>query len=130
MPMRMADRGPTYPDAGVIATRPATAPLAAPGGGGASIVPPFKEHPRQRGGSRGRIGHDEGARGQRAGADGAARIEPKPSEPQQTRSNHGHGQIMWRHRFRAMTDASAEYERAGKAGDPRANVDDRSARKV
>src|SRR3990167_3162788 len=29
-PIRMADMGPTKPDAGVIATRPATAPLAAP----------------------------------------------------------------------------------------------------
>src|SRR3990167_7336040 len=29
-PMRMEEIGPTNPDAGVIATRPATAPLAAP----------------------------------------------------------------------------------------------------
>src|SRR6185295_11565300 len=29
-PMTIADMGPTYPEPGVIATRPATAPLAAP----------------------------------------------------------------------------------------------------
>ena len=30
MPIQIADIGPTKPDPGVIATRPATAPLAAP----------------------------------------------------------------------------------------------------
>jgi hypothetical protein len=76
--------GWTKPEAGVMATRPATAPEIAAEGGGFAVVDPLGDGPGDGGGRGGEVGVDEGGCGER---DLAARAEPalNPNQPTQSR---------------------------------------------
>src|ERR1041384_7306370 len=77
----------TKPEAGVIATRPATA-RAAP-------VDPRDGEPRETGHRRGGIGHDERARREAAGHERAAGVEAEPAEPEERGAEDGHRRVVW-----------------------------------
>ena len=122
--------GPTQPQAGVMATRPAMAPEAAP-----SIV----GVPRQIHSAKdqviaaaavasSRVGEHLGREAGRfeVGAD----VEAEPADPQQRRADHHDRQVVRRHGRLAVADALAREERPDDAGDAGIDVHDRAAREV
>jgi hypothetical protein len=82
-PMITAGVGPTKPEAGVIATRPATAPDAMPSTLGLPLANPFGEHPRQRRSCRSDLRSRHGHAGAAIGGDGGTGVEAEPAHPQQ-----------------------------------------------
>src|SRR5262249_35081119 len=105
--MSTAGMGLTKPDAGVIATSPATAPETAR----FARHNPFRAHPCQNGGGGREVGGDKGAGCQCPCADRAACVESEPADPQQTRSNYGEHDTMRPHRFTRVAFALAEIYR-------------------
>ena len=79
-PIAIADIGDTNPDAGVMATRPATAPEIAPSALGFPLTIHSSRSIQCRSG-RAKMRGDECAGGQAAGGKCAAGIESKPSHP-------------------------------------------------
>ena len=79
MPMMIAEPGSTKPEAGVIATRPATAPEMAPSTEGLPLAIHSANIQRQRGGRGGDLRHGH----RHAGAAVGATAEPalKPNQP-------------------------------------------------
>ena len=64
----MAGNGFTKPEAGVIATSPATRPEMPPSTLGLPCLQPLGDHPAERRGGGAEVGGDEGAGGQSDGA--------------------------------------------------------------
>ena len=120
--MTIAPIGPTKPQAGVIATRPATAPEAAPSIEALPLAIHSPSDPGQhrRGGGEQRV--DEGQRGDAVGFEGGAGVEAEPAHPQQRGADHGQGQAVRRHRFLAVADALADHVGADQAGDAGVDV--------
>ena len=112
----MAPSGLTAPAAGVMATRPATAPEAAP-----SVVAwpsrrrsvPIQATQRRGGGD---LGVHEGQRGQAVRGERRAGVEAEPAEPQQAGAEHDEGQVVRAHRLAAEALALAEHEHEGERG--------------
>src|SRR6266705_5877686 len=97
-PITNAPGMPTLPAAGVIATKPATAPEAAPTMLGLPLnshSPNIHEH-RAR---RREVGVHERERCRAVGLEGRPGVEAEPARPQQSGSYHGHGDVVRGHRF-------------------------------
>ena len=90
----MAADASTKPEAGVIATSPATAPAAGPSTLGCpwriqeTVIQVEAAH---RGGG---VGHHERVCRQAVGRQGAAGVEAEPAEPEQPRAEHRVGQVV------------------------------------
>ncbi len=113
-PMASADMGCTNPEAGVMATKPATAPEIAPKAVGLPLwIHSATVQPSARGGS-GKVGIDEGAGRQRSGIQGAARVEAEPTHPQQAGTDEAEHQRVRRHHRFGIADALAKIN----GGDP------------
>ena len=123
--------GPTQPQAGVIATRPATAPEAAP-----SIVGvPLKIHSAERSRrSAAAAVASSVLMNTSAAKPFASRFEPtlKPNQP--THSSEApimvNGSVVRRHRLLAVADALADQQAADQAGDAGVDVHHRAAGEV
>ena len=59
-----------------------------------------------------------------------ARVEPEPSDPEHGRSDAGVGEVVWDHRFLAVSQPSAEHEAAHKRRNSRADMHNRTTGKV
>ncbi len=84
-PTAIAPSGETDEQAGVIATRPATAPDAAPRRGRLAVPDLLDEQPADHRGRGGDHRVDERDGGEIAGGQRGAGVEPEPAEPQQAR---------------------------------------------
>ena len=114
-----------------MATRPATAPDAAPTAVGLASTEPLHGQPPQDGCSRSRIGDDEGVDSRCAGRESASGVEPKPTEPQERRTQNDEGYVVGQHRLGPVAFASSEDDpRRGQGGKPCIHVDHRAAGKV
>ena len=82
-PMTSAPLGSTKPDAGVIATSPATAPEAMPRTAGLPLATHSDQHPGHRGRGGGDVGDGEGHARTPAGRERRAGVEPEPADPEQ-----------------------------------------------
>src|SRR4249919_3730346 len=102
IPIQIAEMGPTNPEPGVIATRPATAPLAAP----RTVGLPLKIQS---------ITIQERA---------AADVESEPTHPQERRPDYAERKIVRRHRFLAIADPPTKYQSCHDSRDARANMND------
>ena len=126
----MAAHGSTKPAAGVMTTRPATRPVAAP----TSVGLPMRMRSTsiQETGATPRCGHgvDERKRRHAIGRELGARIEPEPAEPQKrgTQSHVRHVVRTIAHQAEPAPLAGNEAE--DKAGQARRDVHDVSAGKV
>ena len=129
-PIRMAPPGPTQPQAGVMATRPATRPEAAPSRLGWPRNDPLAEHPGQRrSGSRdGGVEDDE--RGQAVGLEVGAGVEAVPAEEEEAGTGQHEGQVVRRHLVLAVADALAQNDGADEAGDAGIDVHNGAAGEV
>ena len=128
--MASAPFRPTKPAAGVMATRPATAPDAAPSSDGLPLVDPFHQRPRHHRRGRGQEGVDEGDRGDAAGFQRRAGVEAEPADPQDRRADHGQGQVVRLDRLAPVADALADHVRADQAGDRGIDVHDGAAGEI
>ena len=138
-PMAMAPVMPTAPHDGVIATRPATMPEAAPSdvdlpcrirsissqpsmAAQVAIVVLRKVTPVSdmncAVSSSTTVGLDEDQR---------ADVEAVPAEPQQAGADHGEGQVVRLHRLPAEADPLADDQREHEPGDTGVDVHDRPA---
>ena len=121
-PRTMAPIGPTEPQAGVMATRPATAPEAMP----STLGLPWAIHSQsiQAHGGRGggELGHEHGhARDVVRGELGAG-VEAEPAHPQHAGADHGVAEVVRRHRRRGIALALAEHDAGRQAGDAGVDV--------
>ena len=91
--------GPTKPEAGVMATKPATTPDGGAQRGGTcpGAATRHRRPGQSRGGRGGQMGDDEGAGGQPVGGEGAAGVEAEPAEPEDARAQHRHGDVVRMH---------------------------------
>ena len=125
-PITIEPTGPTKPEAGVMATRPATAPEAMP----ITVGLP-------------RCAHSTNIQVRPATAvaiwvtviampacmparDGRARVEAEPADPKQRRADEGEHHVVAGRRVAAL----AEHEGAHQAGDARIDVHDRAAGEI
>ena len=122
MPITSAPIGLTKPEAGVMATRPATAPEMMPSTDGLPRVDPLREHPGQRRRRGGELGDGHRHAGIAAGADCRAGIEAEPADPQQRGADHRVDQVVRRHVLGAEALALAEHQGADQAGDAGVDV--------
>ncbi len=94
--MAKAPTGPTKPEAGVIATRPATAPEQMP----ITVGLPFSAHSTSiqvKRGNRGRdLGHQHRHAGLHPRRDGGAGVEAEPADPQQRGADEGQHHVVRR----------------------------------
>ena len=136
-PMITADTLLTNAHGAVIATRPASRPLAIMLGIGLAVPHPHVEHRRERAGRAGqhRVDRDD-ADAQVAARERGARVEAEPAE----RQDEGAGDAPSACRGRAsavgspslvvLADARAEHDRAGERRDAAHHVHDRRAGEV
>src|SRR3990167_1853796 len=98
--------------------------------GGLLVLRPRKEGPRER--RRGGCGvrHDEGARGERAGSERRARVEPEPPEPQQDRAEDDERDVVGVTADVSECTATADEHRGGECRETGGHVHDRTAREV
>ena len=129
-PIRIAEVGVTKPAAGVIATRPATAPAAAPSTLGWPLCAQAHGHPGQRAHRSRRVGRHEGVARQAVRGQRAARVEAEPAEPEQARAQHRHRQVVRLHLLLAQADPVAEHRRRDQRRDAGGDVHDGAAREV
>src|ERR1700686_5108739 len=96
MPMQSEPTGPTKPDAGVMATRPATAPVQMP----TTVGLPRRIHSTSIQVKPAAAVANWGARhalaGLHARRDGGARIEAEPADPQQRGADEGQDHVVRR----------------------------------
>ena len=92
--MKNAPIGPTKPEAGVMATRPATAPEQMPMHGRLAAHHPFDQHPGEAGRRGGDVRDRHGHAGLHAGGDGGAGVEAEPADPQQRGADQGET-MLW-----------------------------------
>jgi hypothetical protein len=109
---------PTLPAAGVIATRPATAPEAAPSMVGLPLkmASPSDQESTAQAVARKVLMKASAALPFASSADPA--LKPNQPYPQQRRADHGQRQVVRRHRFLAVADALADQVGA-RSGRPR-----------
>ena len=129
-PMTIAPIRPTLPQAGVIATRPATAPDAAPSIEGLPLNIASPMHQASTAADGGREGVDEGQHRRVARFQRRAGVEAEPADPQQRGADHGQRQRVRGERLAAVADALADHVGADQAGDRGVDVHDRAAGEV
>ena len=116
-PITSAPTMPTLPAAGVIATRPATAPDAAPS---IEALPLISASPMHQASTATAVAEKvlrKASDGAVAGFERRAGVEAEPAHPQQRGTDHRQRQAVRRHRLLAVADALADHEGAHQAGD-------------
>ena len=129
-PTTTAPRVFTVPHDGVIATRPATTPEAAPKVVGLPSRICSTDEPAQHAEAAGDQRVEEDRRGRAVGGQRRTGVEPEPAEPQQADAEQHEGQVVRAHRVVLEADARAEHQRQRqrrRAGD---DLDDQAARVV
>ena len=76
------------------------------------------------------MGRDECGHRQAVGRQRAPRVEPEPSDPQQSRAGDGHRQVMRWHRLAQVAAALADHQRGRECGDARRDMNYRAAGKI
>ena len=111
---------------GVIATRPAMAPGAAPNVVGfPSRIHSTRSSPHSVAAGRERIQEDRGCR--RVGCQGGTGVEPEPAEPEQTAAKQNEQQVVRAHGVLLETDSRAEYQSQGQRRHAGDDFDDKAA---
>ena len=129
-PITSAPSGVTDPPLGVIATRPATMPEAAPRVVACPSRTRSSDEPADRpGGSRAAGGHEHHRR-RVVGAEGGAGVEAVPPEPEQPGAEHHQGQVVRAHRVLAEADAGADHHGEGERAGTRADLHRHAAGEV
>ena len=121
---------PTKPAHGVIATRPATAPDAAPKRGGVAAADPLEQQPPEHRGRGGHVRVHERLRGDAVGAERGAGVEPEPAEPQDAGAEQRERQRVRRHRVLRPAAPPADHQHDAKRGDAGVDVHDGAAGEV
>src|ERR1700735_1933890 len=96
MPMANAPIGPTKPDAGVMTTRPATAPEQMPSSVGLPRIIHSTHIPVKPALRGAYVAPPHANAGLHAGADRRAGVETKPADPQQRGADHGQHHVVGR----------------------------------
>ena len=118
----IAPIGETEEQDGVMATRPATTPEAAPSEVGWPSRNALGEQPAQgRGGGRDQGVHPDDGGGV-AGGDGGAGVEAEPAEPQQAGAEHDQGEVVRPHRVAPPAEPLAKHDGEGQTGDTGVDV--------
>src|ERR1700680_2591610 len=116
MPMIKAPRGSTKPEAGVIATSPATAPEMMPSTLGLPL-----------------LAHSTNIQGNAAAAvrrGTAPAIEAKPGDPRERGAGDAEHQVVRRHRFGPVAAPLAHHQRGHQPGDTAADEHDHAAGEI
>ena len=136
MPMTAAAHGSTKAQGAVMATRPASMPLAIMPGSGLPVRIQIQNMPidgAERTGDGG-VGRDDGELDV-AGGEGRGGVEAEPAEQQDERAQHGHRDVVAGQRTRLavlaeLADARTEHDGAGQRGDAADGVHDARAGEV
>ena len=113
-----------------MATRPATAPEAAPSTVGLPrAIHSVNIQPSAAAAAAVLVARNALA-ASAVGLERAAGVEAEPAEPQQRRAHDGHGQVVRLHRLVPVAAALAEHDRADERGDARGDVHDGAAGEV
>ena len=113
-----------------MATRPATAPEAAPSTVGLPRVIHSVNIQPSAAAAAPVLVATNALTAEAVGLERAAGVEAEPAEPQQARAHHGHGQVVRLHRLMPVALAPAEHDRAHQRRDARGDVHDGAAREV
>ena len=113
-----------------MATRPATAPAAAPTTLGLPLIIQLMHDPGQGGGGGGGRRDDEGVDGDGVGRAGATGVEAEPAEPEDARAEHDERDVVRLHRLFAVALALAVADGGGERGGAGVDVDGRATREV
>ena len=91
---------------------------------------PAGDKPGERSRSGRGVGDHQGRGSQTVGREGGAGVEAEPSEPEQARSDHGHGNVMRLHDVGAVAHPLADDQGDSQGREAGADVHHRSAGKV
>ena len=91
---------------------------------------PFDGNPGDGSCRSGSLRSDEGAGSQSVGAERTAGIETEPAEPEKSRTEDGHGQVMRNHGDFPIAIAFAQEDAEGQARNTGEDVDDQAAGEV
>ena len=98
--------------------------------GGLAVVNPLGDGPAEGGCGGGKVGVDEGAGGQRAGAQRAAGVESEPAHPEQTGADEAENHRVRRHVGMRIAEALAQIEGGDQRRDAGGDVDDGAAGEI
>ena len=117
-PTTTAPRVLTVPQDGVIATRPATTPEAAPNVVGLPSRDLLNRKPAQHAQAAGHQGIQEDRGRQAVGSQRGSGVEPEPAEPQQPHAEQHEGQVVRAHRVDLESDAGPSTSASASAEEP------------
>lgn len=121
-PMTIAAQGSTNPAAGVMTTRPATRPGRRADERALPHRDALGKHPGKHAGRAGRHGVQQREPGHAVGRELAARVEPKPAEPQKRRAQGHERHIVGTVGQHGEALATPQHEAQDESGEARGDV--------
>ena len=122
-PTMRAPIGETVAQAGVMRDQAGDDARGGAERGRVAVTQLLHEQPAEHRRAGGGQGVDPDACGLGAGAEGRARVEAEPAEPQDARADHDQRQVVRTHGLLGEPDALAEHQRQGQAGRTGVDVD-------